>query len=50
VALAFAGFQVFRTERNQRKHDDDRHALTHRLQREQAKVEAARAGAAPRQG
>jgi hypothetical protein len=48
AALAFAGFQVFRTERSQRKHDDDRYALTHRLQREQAKVEAARAGAAPR--
>ena len=47
AALAFAGFQIFRTERSQQKHQDDRLALTHRLQRESVEIEAKRAKEAP---
>jgi len=45
AALALAGFQIYRTKRSQEKHQDDRHALTHRLQRESAEIETKRAKA-----
>jgi hypothetical protein len=43
AALAYAGWQVFKTNESQERHGDDKKALTHRLEREQAEVETARA-------
>jgi hypothetical protein len=42
AALAWAGWQVFRTNQSQERHGDDKKALTHRLEREQEEVNAAR--------
>ena len=43
AALAYAGWQVFKTNESQERHGDDKKALTHRLEREQAEVETERA-------
>ncbi len=40
AALAYAGMQVFKTDKSQERHGDDKRALTHRLEREQADAEA----------
>jgi hypothetical protein len=52
AALAYAAMQVFKTNQSQECHGDDKRALTHKLQREQAQLEAERAGqaAAPQHG
>mgnify|MGYP001098145258 CR=1 FL=1 len=47
AALAFAAFQIYRTERSQQKNQDDPLALSHRLQRESAEIEAKRAKEQP---
>jgi hypothetical protein len=43
AALIYAGWQLFKTNQSQERHGDDKQALTHRLQREQAGVENERA-------
>ena len=43
AALAYAGFQVFKTNKSQERHGDDKKALTHKLEREQAEMERERA-------
>jgi hypothetical protein len=43
AALVYAGFQVFKTTKSQERHGDDKKALTHKLEREQAAVETERA-------
>lgn len=42
AGLAFGFYQIRKTEESQEAHGDDKKALTHKLQREQAEVEAAR--------
>jgi hypothetical protein len=52
AALAYAGMQVFKTNQSQDRHDDDKRALTKRLDREQAERESERTdkGAAAQHG
>lgn len=44
AALGFGIYQYRRTDDSQKANGDDPHALHHKLQREQAEVEAARGG------
>jgi len=40
AGLAYGFYQIRKTEQSQEAHGDDKKALTHKLQREQAPVEA----------
>lgn len=40
AALAFGFYQIRKTEKSQKAHNDDPKALSHRLEREQSGVEA----------
>jgi|GEM_PF-1793880 len=42
AGLAFGFYQVRKTEQSQEAHGDDKQALTHKIEREQEAVEAAR--------
>lgn len=40
AGLVYAFYQIRKTEQSQKAHGDDKKALSHKLQREQAPVEA----------
>ncbi len=42
AGIGFAAYQYWQTDKSQKEHGDDPHALEHKLERQQEKVEAAR--------
>ena len=42
AALIYAAMQVFKTDQSQNRHGDDKRALTHRHERQQAEIEERR--------
>jgi hypothetical protein len=44
AAIGIAAYQYRRTDKSQKRHGDDPHALEHKLDRQQAAVEAERSG------